>query len=154
MIDTPEILHTDLRLTATIHLTIPRSEMQKVMGPGIQELLSTLKAQGVEPLGRWFAHHFKMSPDVFDFEIGVPVGTAVKEVGRVKNGSLAATRVARTIYRGPYQGLGDAWGQLEKWIAESGHTSSPSLWETYLTDPSDGSDPSTWQTELTRPLID
>ncbi len=153
MIDAPEILKTNEQLTAVIHLTVPSSEVRNVMGPGIREVLETLKAQGVEPAGRWFTRHLKNPSDVFDFEVGVPVWAAVKAEGRVKNGTLPASKVARTVYHGGYEGLGSAWGELESWIKENGHTSATWLWETYVTDPGANPDPSTWRTELTRPLV-
>lgn len=56
MIDTPEITHTPARETAVIRLTVPRSEIRNVMGPGIRELLETVAAQGVTPTGPWFTH--------------------------------------------------------------------------------------------------
>jgi hypothetical protein len=37
-----------------------------------------------------------MSPDIFDFELGVKVSTPVKPTGRVKPGELPAAKVART----------------------------------------------------------
>jgi hypothetical protein len=35
MIDTPQITQSAAQLTAVIRLTIPRAEIQKVMGPAI-----------------------------------------------------------------------------------------------------------------------
>ena len=71
MLATPEIINTDVQDAAVIHLTVPRSEMMKVFGPAVGELMATLAAQNVEPVGAVFAHHLKMSPDIFDFELGV-----------------------------------------------------------------------------------
>ena len=53
-----------------------------------------------------------MSADTFDFELGVEVSTPVKATGRVKPGELRAAKVARTVYRGPYEGLPAAWGEF------------------------------------------
>jgi effector-binding domain-containing protein len=153
MIDTPQITQSTTQLTAVIHLTVPRSEIQNVMGPGIGEVMAAVTAQGIAPAGPWFAHHFKMDPDTFDFEVGVPVNSPVVAVGRVKPGQLPAAKVARTVYHGPYEGLGAAWGKFEAWIATNGHTAAPDLWEVYLTDPSADPDPATWRTEFNRPLI-
>lgn len=153
MIDIPHIVRTTEQLTAVIPLKIPRAQIQQVMGPGIQELMSTLAKQGITPAGPWFTHHFRMDPATFDFEIGVPVPQPVKPEGRVKGGSLPAVTAARTIYHGPYERLAQAWGELEQWIADQGRKSAAWLWETYLTDPSKNPDPATWRTELTRPLV-
>jgi effector-binding domain-containing protein len=152
MIDTPHIIQTAAQLTAVIHLTIPRAEIQNVMGPGMGELMATVAAQGIAPAGPLFSHHFKMDPDIFDFEIGVPVAAPVTAAGRVTPGHLPATTVARTVFHGSYEELGAAWGELEAWITANGHTSGPDLWECYVAGPESGPDPATWRTELDRPL--
>lgn len=152
MLEQPQIVQTVAVPTAAVHLTIPRSEIQRVMGPGIREVMAALSAQGIAPAGPWLTHHLRMSPDVFDFEISVPVTRAVAPVGRVVARELPAATVARTVYQGPYEGLGDAWGEFRKWVAAQGHTAAPSLWEVYLVDPSASPDPSAWRTELNQPL--
>jgi effector-binding domain-containing protein len=112
MLDTPQIIQTKAQMAAIIHLTVPRGEMMKVFGPAVGELMAALAAQGVEPDGAVFAHHLKMSPDIFDFELGVKISAPVEATGRVKPGVLPAAKVARTVYSGPYEGLPAAWGEL------------------------------------------
>jgi uncharacterized protein (DUF427 family) len=73
MLDKPRIVQTAVQPAAVIRLTIPRAEIRNVMGPGHRELMAALAAQGIAPAGPWFSHHFRMDPDVFDFEIGIPV---------------------------------------------------------------------------------
>jgi len=153
MIDTPTITTTELQPTAVIHLTIPRAEIQQVMGPAHKELFSTLAAQGVKPVGAWFSHHFRMDPATFDFEVGVPVSAPITPAGRVANSKLPAGRLARTVYQGGYEGLGAAWGEFEQWIKGAGLKAAPELWEIYATGPESGSDPAGWRTELNRPLV-
>src|SRR5258705_5799973 len=111
MLDKPEIIQTNVQEAAVIRLTIPRSEMMKVFGPAVGELMAALAAQGVEPVGAVFAHHLKMSPDTFDFELGVKVSAPVKATGRVKPGQLPAVKVVRTVDNGPYKGHPSAWGE-------------------------------------------
>ena len=152
MLDKPTILQTPAQKAAVIHLTIPRDRIQEEMGPGYNELMTTLKEQGITPTGPWFSHHFRMDPAVFDFEIGVPVSGEVKPVGRVKAGALPAVRVARTIYHGGYEGLGPAWGEFDAWLRNEGHNTAGDLWEVYAVGPETGPDSSNYQTELNRPL--
>ena len=154
MIDTPQITQSAAQLTAVIHLTIPREDIRKVMGPGIRELMAAVAAQGIAPAGPWFTHHLRMDPATFDFEIGVPVTAPVVAAGRVSPGRLPATRVARTVFHGSYDGLGAAWGEFGAWIAAQGHTPGPDLWECYVAGPESNPDPAAWCTELNRPLID
>lgn len=154
MIEDPRIVLTEVLPTAVIHVTVAREKIQQVMGPGRQELMDSLKAQGIAPAGPWFTHHLRMDPNLFDFEIGVPVASPVKPAGRVGPGQLRTARVARTVYWGPYEGLPEAWKQLEAWIDKRGHTSAADLWEVYVAGPESGADPARWQTELNRPLTD
>src|SRR5688572_11891953 len=152
MIDEPKIIDTTTQKAAVIYLTIPREKIGEVMGPGHNELMSTLKAQGITPAGPWFSHHFRMDPNVFDFEIGVPVSSEVTASGRVKPGELPATKVARTTYHGGYEGLGPAWGEFEKWLKDNGHAAASDLWEVYTAGPETGNDSTLYRTELNRPL--
>jgi effector-binding domain-containing protein len=154
MLDNPYITRSDTQLTAVIHLTIPRDEIKNVMGPGIAEIMATLAAQGVNPAGPWFTHFFRMDPSMFDLEISVPVAAPVKAAGRVKPSQLTATKVARTIYHGSYEGLGAAWGEFDAWIKASGLKPCPDLWECYVAGPESSADPAAWRTELNRPLVD
>jgi len=66
---------------------------------------------------------------------------------------LPATTVARTVFQGPYEGLGAAWGEFDAWIVANGHTPGPDLWECYVAGPESSSDPASWRTELNRPLV-
>lgn len=152
MIDTPQIVQTSEQLFASIHVTVPRAQIQEVMGPGFEELLSTVAAQGITPTGPWFTHHFRMDPEVFDFEICVPVAQPVVPAGRVQPGRRPGATVARTIYHGDYAGLGDAWGEFDSWIAGQGRAPAGDLWESYTTGPESSSNPADWRTELSRTL--
>jgi effector-binding domain-containing protein len=153
MIDAPHITESAEQITAMIHLTVPRDQIREVMGPGIAEVMATMAAQGIAPAGPWFTRHLRMDPDVFDFEIGVPVTRPVKPAGRVKQGRLPAAKVARAVYRGPYEGLPEAWGQFDEWIKANVHKSRGDLWECYVAGPESSPDPANWRTELNRPLI-
>jgi effector-binding domain-containing protein len=154
MIDPPQIVQTDHVITAVIHLTVPRKDIQTVMGPAIAEVVAAVSSQGAGPAGPVFSHHLKMDPDVFDFEVGVPVMTSVTEIGRVKPGELPPSVVARTIYHGPYEGLGAAWGEFCAWITANGRKAAPDLWEIYVSGPESSPDPAIWRTELNQPLIE
>jgi effector-binding domain-containing protein len=152
MIEPPTIVHTTAQPAAVILITTPRSEMPKVFGPGVQELMGTLAAQGLAPAGAVFAHHLRMTAETFEFELGVPIAGSVKPAGRVRPGELPAATVARTIYHGGYEGLPAAWGEFMGWMTAQGHRPAPDLWECYVTGPHSGPDPATWRTELYRPL--
>jgi effector-binding domain-containing protein len=153
VLDTPRVTRTTARQTAVIHLTIPREEIRKVMGPSLAELRAAVAAQGVAVDGPWFTHHLRMAPETFDFEIGLPVRTSVAAAGRVRAAWLPAATVARTVHHGPYEGLPAAWSEFGAWIAANGYTPGPDLWECYVVGPESNPDPTAWHTELTRPLV-
>jgi effector-binding domain-containing protein len=152
MIAEPKIVETSPVHAAVIRITIPRREMMAAFGPAVGELMAALAAQGVAPSGPVFAHHLTTSADMFDFELGVPVGAPVVSSGRIQAGLLPAARVARTVYTGPYEGLHAAWGEFGAWILARGYEPAQDLWEVYATGPQSGPDPSSWRTELNRPL--
>ena len=151
-IDSPEIVQLPAQPTAIIRFIIPRAQIREIMQPGIEELMATVKAQLIGPTGPVFSHHLRLDPAQFDFELGVPVSAPVTPHGRVHPGMLPAGRAARTIYRGPYEGLGAAWEEFDRWIVGGGYIPAPNLWERYLTAP--GARPEDTATELVRPALD
>lgn len=162
MIENPEITTTEAQPAAVIHVTVPRNQIEEVMGPAIQEVLAAAIDQGVGPRGPVFAHHLRLSAEEFDFEVGVPVDGPVTAVGRVKPGELPAATVARAVYRGPYEGLHDAWKEFgDRMKEEFGDREDfgtlqpgPTLWERYVVGPESSPDPSDWRTELNQPLVE
>jgi hypothetical protein len=109
MLATPEIVQTTPQSAAVIHLTVPRNEMMKVFGPAVGELMTALAAQGVEPNGAVFAHHIKMSPDIFDFELGVKA-LARSSYGGARNGSGWIRSAASRPAPGGHPGQGIPFG--------------------------------------------
>lgn len=154
MIETPRITRLEAAPTAVIRLRIPRQEMAQVFGPAIEEIMATLGSQGVSPAGPVFAHHFRMEPGIFDFELGVPVSKPITAAGRVEPGERPAVEVAQTIHHGPYDGLPESWGKFHAWVEENGYAYAPDIWECYVDGPHSTSDPSRYRTELNRPLAD
>lgn len=144
----PEIITTKALPTAVIHLVITGRDMPKYMDPAVQEILETLKEQGLQPAGPMFSYHHRRPSDTFDFELGFPVGRAVTPTGRVMNGTLPSEMVARSVYQGSYEGLGAAWGELDRWISEQGHSLTGRFWECYLSNPAEVNDPKEYRTEL------
>ena len=107
MIETPKIIDiSPARTTAVIRVCCPREELPCTMGRGVRELLDRIKAQGAQAMGPLFTHHLRGPTDSFDCEVGVAVDRPVRPAGHVCPGQWPAMRVARTLYRGHYEGLG------------------------------------------------
>lgn len=152
MIDTPKMMQTKELPTAVIHFRIKRAEMMTVFGPAVEELLGVLKGQGITPASAVFAYHHSMPPGEFDFEMGFVVGAPVKAAGRVVPSTLPATKVARTVYRGGYEGLPGAWGEFTAWMKKEGVNPTEGLWELYDKGPQTTPDQTKWETVLTKPV--
>jgi effector-binding domain-containing protein len=153
MIEPPHIVQTVGRPTAIIHITVPQEEIQEVMGPALQELRGAIADQGITPAGPWFTHHLRRPSGSFDFEVSVPVERPVRPTGRIQPSVWPEMKVARTIYHGAYEGLGDAWSEFIDWMEANGLESTQDLWEVYAVGPESSEDPADWQTELNQPLI-
>ncbi len=152
-LEAPELVESPQQLVAKIRLVVARDQMPVVMGPGISELFSVVGAQNIEVVGPWFAHHNAITDTEFDFAICVPVASPVAPTGRVVPGVRDAALVARAVMCGPYEHLGDGWGELMAWIESQGLQPRSDLWEVYLVGPESGDDSSKWRSELNRPLV-
>lgn len=153
MLTEPQILTTRAEPAAVIRLTIPREQIQQLMGPAIHEVIAAVAAQGIGPAGPVFSRHFCVDPAIFDFEVGVPVSGPVQPSGRVHASELPAAKVIRTVYQGPYENLGPAWGEFTAQIERMEEIKAASgFWERYVYGPESSPDPAQWRTELNRVL--
>jgi effector-binding domain-containing protein len=153
VIETPKLVRTPAQAVAALHLAIPRSMMQQLMGPAIGEVMAAVRTQGIGPTGPWFAHHLAITPEAFEFDICVPVSAAVTAIGRVRPWQRPALELVRTLYHGPYEGLGAAWHEFGVWTEANGIQTASDLYECYLVGPDSSRDSADWQTELSRPVI-
>jgi len=154
MIEPPTLVTLPARPIALIPLRIARDQMQSVFGPAIHELVSAVQAQGRGPAGPVFAHHRRIVPGEWDFEVGVVVSGPVIASGRVAPGVWRAMRAARSVLHGGYEGLPGAWPELERWIVAEGLAEAEDFYEVYTVAPDRASDPAGYRTELIRPLKD
>lgn len=154
MLESPALFRTEACATAIVRVTVPRADVRPAMAAAVAELFAGLSAQGLAPAGPMYSLHLRMDPDVFDFEVGVPVAGKVAPRGRLEPGEIPAARVARAIHVGSYEGLAEAWGELDRWVASESLQPRADLWERYLLGPETDVDPATWRTELNRPLED
>ena len=152
MIQPITIAESPAQTAAVIHIVTARDRIEEVLGPAIAEVIGAVTAQGIGPVDPVFTYHREIRRDVFDLDVGVPVSAPVQPVGRVTAGELPAATVARTVYTGPYVGLGAAWGEFTAAVGAAGHEPAKNCWERYLAGPESNPDPATWQTELNRPV--
>ena len=149
----PHIAHQPHQRAAIIRLILPRPELHAHLAHALAELLRTLAEQRLSPTGPLFAHYLRITPTVFDLEVGLPIPSPVRAFGRVDPGQLPACTVARTLHDGPWSALPAAWQQLDLWLTtEPRHVPADDLWELFHTASEPTADPNHHRTELLRRL--
>lgn len=139
---------------AFVPIVVARNQIQSVMMPGLSEIQTTLNEQGIAPAGPWLTHHHYLKPNEFHFDICVPVTQPVKPQGRVRPSILDARKVARTVHRGPFDELGEAWGAFMAWVSAQRLPACIDFFECYAKGPETSPDPAQWETVLSVPLMD
>jgi effector-binding domain-containing protein len=78
-----------------------------------------------------------------EVELGIPLEGSVAALrpavtlpeGTVGESELPAGRAAVWVYTGPYEGLGDAWGDFNSWLLDNGFNAANTCWESYIDNP-------------------
>jgi effector-binding domain-containing protein len=85
---------------------------------------------GPDPGHRW-QNVMLYNDDVPNVEVGVLVGSSFRPEGRVVVSRLPGGRVARTVPRGGYAGMGAAHEAVHRYAAASGLALAGPRWEIY-----------------------
>lgn len=115
------------------------------VGPLVQEAFAALYRHlaetGTPTAGPPFLIAQEPQGGFLDLEVGAPCTSLPASTADFEAGLLPAGRVAVTVYRGPYDRLGDVYPQLAAWISDRGLQMAGPPREVYLTPP--GEDPVT-----------
>jgi effector-binding domain-containing protein len=88
-----------------------------------------------------------------DVEAAVPIGKNIPGSERVKVYELPGLeQSAATVYKGAYEGIGEAYNAIMAWVEANGYQISGPSRELYFTDPSKVKDPSENVTEVQFPV--
>jgi effector-binding domain-containing protein len=141
---------TPVKPTAIIEATIKTVEPVTVVsiakkgsyqevGKIIGELMAWIKTKKVNMIGMPFGVYYddptKVSPESTRYEVCVPVTPETKGDKQVEVKNLLAMEVASTIFIGPYEKVGSAYGKLVTWIGEKGYEIVGPAREFYINDP-------------------
>ena len=135
--------------TAAIFDTVAVADMPAFFGPAFAEVAAYLTKWGAGPAGMPYARYHMLREGWFEVEAGFPAITPVAGEGRVEPSQLPEGTVAVTTHLGPYEGLGQAYEALYRWIADHGGEPAGDPWETYFSPP--GTDPAASRTEVYAP---
>ncbi len=126
------------------------------VGKLFEEVFGYLGSQGItRPVGPtlFIGHDPEFKEQDVDVEIGVPIDKAIPGTGRVKIYELhGMEQAACTVYKGPYEDIGEAYSALMAWIESNGYQITGPDRELYLTSPADTSDPAEYVTEIQFPI--
>lgn len=105
------------------------------LGGAFEEVAAVLARQGMSPTGPPFGRYVPRSDGSFEVEAGFPVSLPVTAAGRVEPAQLPGGAVARILYRGPYDGVAQAYAAATEWVGDHGYRVSGQSWECYLDEP-------------------
>ena len=87
-----------------------------------------------------------------DVEVAVPIGKEIKGTDRIKVYELEGIEAACTVYKGAYDGIGEAYKALMAWIEGNGYQITGNDRELYFTEPGKMKDPAENITEIQFPV--
>ena len=159
--DDPEIIDLAPQPTAATRVVQPMAELvlASAFDRGMPLVASRIVEAGGSIGGPPFGRYHRFGPDVVDVEIGFPVASSpdlplLRDVaaGEVGLSELPGGPVARTVHRGPYDGLSGTYDALHEWIHAQGRDEGPAPWESYVDDPSEIQDAAALRTEVLWPV--
>ena len=127
----------------TTHFTLymrrktPVQNLGQITGKVYESLMAFLDAMHEKPSGPPYILYHNMDMKNLDCEIGFPVAKQIAGKGDIHAGIIAASTIATCVYTGPYDGIGPAYEELNKWIAEHHFQVTGAAYEEYLNDPTE-----------------
>ncbi|HZA03454.1 MAG TPA: GyrI-like domain-containing protein [Propionibacteriaceae bacterium] len=148
----PELVTVEPTTAAVVRGTVAAEEITDFFDRSFSVLGEAIAAQGVSATGPAFGLYRGIPDDTIDVAVGFPTDRPIEPDGAAEAGELPGGRVARVVYAGGFDGLGEAWQRLGAWIADQGLTPSETYWEVYVTEPNPEMDPADLRTELNWPV--
>ena len=148
----PELVTVVPTTAAVVRGTVAAEEITDFFDRSFSVLGEAIAAQGVSPTGPAFGLYRGIPDETVDVAVGFPTDRPIEPDGAAEAGELPGGRVARVVYAGGFDGLGEAWQRLGAWIADQGLAPSETYWEVYLTEPNPEMDPADLRTELNWPV--
>jgi effector-binding domain-containing protein len=117
-------------------------------------LIPYVFSHGGKPAGPtvYICHDNEFKEKDAEVEAGIPIAQAIPGSDRVKVYDLPGIEAACTIYKGPYEGISEAYSALMAWIESNGYQITGPDRELYLTSPADTQNPTEYVTEIQFPV--
>ena len=92
-------------------------------------------SNGGEPAGPPFLRYHAMTEDEFKMDAGLPVKSAMENAGDIEATSIGGVKVATTVHKGPYEGVGGAHEAIHQYLESTHWESAGACWDSYVDDP-------------------
>ncbi len=135
-----------------IQRQVAPAELQGVFAECFPQIFGHCMQAGHAIAGHPMARYISAEEPLFTVDCIIPLQQAAPGEGEIQAGTLQAGPVAFATHSGPYEGLGQSYDAIERWIADNGLTKNGAAWEWYITDPGDEPDPAKWATEIYWPI--
>jgi effector-binding domain-containing protein len=129
----------------------PVQQLPGVLGESYGKIMTQMLAMGSQPVGPPYVAYFNMDMNDLDMEIGFPVAQPLPGRDDVQPGNLPASKIATTLFTGPYGSLGEAYHELNEYIRVNDLQSTGTVYEFYLNDPAE-TPPDELVTQIVMPL--
>jgi len=148
-----EVKNVDAQKAIVIKYDVPSKEVGPSMGKAFEKLYTYIMSNSIAPAGPPFSVYYSFDPNGNTvFEVGVPVSGAVEGNEELVYKEFPAVKAVSTLYKGAYEDMQPAYGELSNYIASNGLEATGTSWEVYLTDPSQVTDPKDYQTLIYFPV--
>ena len=130
-----ELKDIPAQLALTVRKRVTMATIAQAMGEAFGAIMAHVAAGGAQYAGPPFALYPGEMAEEFDVVLCMPVapgaaaGTGV-EVEEVPGGTVVCT-----MHKGPYAGVGEAYGALQAWMAANGKRPGGAPREVYLNEP-------------------
>jgi effector-binding domain-containing protein len=144
------------KVTPRPYVGVRRIVKHDGLGPACAEILprlgAWLAAKGIKPEGPTLVYHsVNQSTGDFDVQPALFVPSPVSGEGDIVAGETAGGEALYALHVGPYETLGETWGQVFARAAELGRPVTKPSWESYLNTPAEVP-PEALRTEIFVPI--
>jgi effector-binding domain-containing protein len=136
----------------SIRSRVREGDLAEFLGMAFAEIYGSLADQDVRSAGPPSVLYHEFGHEI-DAEVAVPVDRGVVAEGRTVVRSLPPTTVARTLHRGPYERLAEAYTALDRWARDRDLATIGPVREHYLTGVADGVPPERYRTVIDLPVV-
>jgi len=134
MVVSVEVQAVSGRTLAAVRCSVPPGEVGSSWGPAVGKVWDFLRGQP----GLWTAghnifvyHHAKEASGPLLCDFGVEVSGTFDAAGEVFATETPTGEAVVAVYRGPYDGLHEAYDAIDTWMAAHARGSAGHSWEIY-----------------------